>query len=93
MDVERSELLLIPATPQPVAAGRDTELWLIPEGGAPIAVGVFPSAGGKRFVLPRDLVSRLGPSAALAVSVEPTGGSPTGQPTGPVIAKGAIRAA
>ncbi|TAN00659.1 MAG: hypothetical protein EPN40_03600, partial [Rhodanobacteraceae bacterium] len=38
------------------------------------------------------LVARLDPTAALAVSVEPPGGSPTGQPTGPVIAKGAIGA-
>jgi anti-sigma-K factor RskA len=93
MDVERRELLLVPASPEPLAAGRDTELWLIPEGGAPIAVGVFAPANGKRFALPKDLVDRLGPTAALAVSVEPTGGSPTGQPTGPVIAKGSIRAA
>jgi anti-sigma-K factor RskA len=39
------------------------------------------------------MLARLGPTAALAVSVEPAGGSPTGQPTGPVIAKGAIGAA
>jgi hypothetical protein len=39
------------------------------------------------------MLARLGPTAALAVSVEPVGGSPTGQPTGPVIAKGAIGAA
>jgi anti-sigma-K factor RskA len=93
MDPERGELLLVPATPASVASGRDTELWLIPQGAAPIAVGVFPAAEGKRFALPRALVDRLGPTAALAVSVEPAGGSPTGQPTGPVIAKGAIRAA
>jgi anti-sigma-K factor RskA len=43
--------------------------------------------------LNRDLLAKLGPTAALAVSVEPVGGSPTGQPTGPVIAKGTIGAA
>ncbi|QWT21807.1 anti-sigma factor [Bacillus sp. NP157] len=93
MDIQRGELLLVPASPQPVASGRDTELWLIPEGGAPIAVGVFPAAEARRFTLPASLLSQLGPKAALAVSVEPAGGSPTGQPTGPVVAKGAIRAA
>ena len=36
---------------------------------------------------------RIAMAAALAVSVEPPGGSPTGQPTGPVIAKGTIGAA
>lgn len=93
MDPARKELLLVPATPEPTASGRDTELWLIPEGGAPIALGVFPSGGSKRFALSDEIVRLLGPTAALAVSVEPAGGSPTGQPTGPVIAKGAIRAA
>ncbi len=32
------------------------------------------------------------PGAALAVSMEPTGGSPTGQPTGPVVGQGMLRA-
>ena len=93
MDIDRSELLVVPASPAPVAADRNTELWLIPQGGAPISVGVFPPTDPKRFHLPRDVLDRLGPTAALAVSLEPVGGSPTGQPTGPVIAKGAIRAA
>jgi anti-sigma-K factor RskA len=45
------------------------------------------------LALDAALLSRLGPTALLAVSVEPIGGSPTGQPTGAVIAKGAISAA
>lgn len=93
MDIERSELLLVPATPEAIAADRSTELWLIPEGGKPISVGVFAPADPKRIHLDKSLLDRLGPTAALAVSLEPSGGSPTGQPTGPVIAKGAIRAA
>lgn len=93
MDIERSELLVVPASPDAVASDRNTELWLIPEGGKPISVGVFPPGDPKRFHLDKALLDRLGPTAALAVSLEPVGGSPTGQPTGPVIAKGAIRAA
>jgi anti-sigma-K factor RskA len=93
MDIDRSELLVVPASPAAVAADRNTELWLIPAGGAPISVGVFPPGDPKRFHLDKALLDRLGPTAALAVSLEPLGGSPTGQPTGPVIAKGAIRAA
>jgi anti-sigma-K factor RskA len=93
MDIDRSELLVVPASPTAVASDRNTELWLIPAGGAPISVGVFPPGDPKRFHLDKDLLDRLGPTAALAVSLEPVGGSPTGQPTGPVIAKGAIRAA
>jgi len=93
MDIDRSELLVVPASPAAVASDRNTELWLIPAGGAPISVGVFAPGDPKRFHLDKDLLDRLGPTAALAVSLEPVGGSPTGQPTGPVIAKGAIRAA
>jgi anti-sigma-K factor RskA len=93
MDIDRSELLVVPASPAAVASDRNTELWLIPAGGAPISVGVFPPGDPKRFHLDKSLLDRLGPTAALAVSLEPVGGSPTGQPTGPVIAKGAIRAA
>jgi anti-sigma-K factor RskA len=93
MDIERSELLLVPATPDTIAADRSTELWLIPAGGRPISVGVFVPSDPKRIHLDKSLLDQLGPTAALAVSVEPSGGSPTGQPTGPVIAKGAIRAA
>jgi anti-sigma-K factor RskA len=93
MDIDRSELLVVPASPAAVASDRNTELWLIPVGGAPISVGVFPPGDPKRFHLDKSLLDRLGPTAALAVSLEPVGGSPTGQPTGPVIAKGAIRAA
>jgi len=93
MDIDRSELLVVPASPAPVASDRNTELWLIPAGSAPISVGVFPPGDPKRFHLAKALLDRLGPTAALAVSLEPVGGSPTGQPTGPVIAKGAIRAA
>jgi len=93
MDIQRGELLVVPATPKATPAGRATELWLIPEGGKPIAVGTFGASEAKRFTLPKALLDQLGPTAALAVSVEPDGGSPTGQPTGPVVAKGSIRAA
>ena len=30
------------------------------------------------------------PNSTLAISIEPAGGSPTGQPTGPVIANGKL---
>jgi anti-sigma-K factor RskA len=43
-----------------------------------------------RLEVPRDLVARITADTALAVSMEPPGGSPTGQPTGPVIASGKL---
>jgi anti-sigma-K factor RskA len=40
--------------------------------------------------VPRDLAGRITADSALAASMEPPGGSPTGQPTGPVIASGQL---
>lgn len=93
LDPDRKQILIVPATSPTVPSGRSTQLWLIPAGHAPISVGVF--APNQAVVLPlnAELLSQLGPTAALAVSIEPPGGSPTGQPTGPVIAKGAISGA
>jgi anti-sigma-K factor RskA len=93
MDIDRSELIVVPASPAAVASDRNTELWVIPSGSAPISIGVFPPGDPKRFHLDRVVLDHLGPRTVLAVSLEPVGGSPTGQPTGPVIAKGAVRAA
>jgi anti-sigma-K factor RskA len=93
MDLHNARMVIVPATPQPLAAGRAPELWLIPAGQKPISVGMIASNAPTTIALDPAMLARLGPTAALAVSVEPPGGSPTGQPTGPVIAKGAIGAA
>jgi anti-sigma-K factor RskA len=93
MDPQRARMVVVPATPVAFEQGRAPELWLIPAGGKPISVGIIARDKPTTLALDPALVARLGPTAALAVSVEPIGGSPTGQPTGPVIAKGAIGAA
>lgn len=76
-----------PLTPPQVAAGRDLQLWALPEGAkAPISLGVLPAIG-------RNVPVRLalGAPVQLLISLEPTGGSPTGQPTGPVLYGGALK--
>ncbi len=93
MDIGKARMIVVPATPLPVQADRTPELWLIPEGGRPIAVGLISTRAPITLRLSARLVARLGPTARLAVSIEPQGGSPTGAPTGPVIAAGAIGAA
>ena len=84
---------MVPAVPTAFEPGRAPELWLIPAGQKPISVGMIMPDKPTTLVLDAALLSQLGPTAALAVSVKPIGGSPTGQPTGPVIAKGAISTA
>ena len=70
------------------AAGRSPELWRIPTGGAPQPIGLLDRQPGKAV----RLAARTGPRPGdvLAVSLEPPGGSPTGAPTGPVIASGPL---
>jgi len=93
MDLQNARVVVVPASPIAFEQGRAPELWLIPAGQKPISVGMIMPDKPTTLALDAALLSRLGPTAALAVSVEPLGGSPTGQPTGPVIAKGAISTA
>jgi Uncharacterized protein conserved in bacteria len=82
---ERMARLVVVAGGQPPAAaqGHDAELWWIGANGRPVALGVLPKHGRMQRALPAGM-SMKG-SGKLAVSLEPPGGSPTGQPTGPVI--------
>ena len=93
IDLQNARMVVVPASPTAFEQGRAPELWLIPSGQKPISVGMIMPDKPTTLVLDAALLSRLGPTALLAVSVEPIGGSPTGQPTGPVIAKGAISTA
>jgi anti-sigma-K factor RskA len=88
VDLRRREMVIVPAVTMTVGAGRATELWLIPPGGKPVALGVFPADAPARMALPEPIVAQLSGRAVLAVSIELPGGSPTGQPTGPVVATG-----
>jgi anti-sigma-K factor RskA len=90
MDLDRARMVVVPAAPAALASGRAPELWLIPKGGKPISVGMIAQNAPTTITLDKSLLAKLGPTALLAVSVEPVGGSPTGQPTGAVIAKGSI---
>lgn len=70
-------------------AGKDLELWALPAGGgAPRSLGLI-GAGERATVRLAALAERsLADVPALALSLEPQGGSPTGAPTGPVLAAG-----
>lgn len=78
----------------PVAAGKpeekSLELWLIRGSDPAEALGVLPQTGDGEIVLPPELHGKLTEGAIIAVSVEPFGGSPTGKPTGDVVASGTI---
>ena len=79
---------------QPVA-DRVLQLWELPEQGSPRSLGLIPATGAVssvvRLDLPTPVALALQNIPALAVSLEPQGGSPTGLPTGPVLYSGPIQ--
>jgi anti-sigma-K factor RskA len=86
-----SRTLVIAAAVAPAAArGHAHQLWMIAPGGQPHPMGMMPREGAMRATLPADVAAQLREGVTLAVSVEPEGGSPTGLPTGAVIAAGPL---
>ena len=68
-----------------VPSGRDLELWALAKGAKiPVPLGVLPASGTEMHV------AGLRPDTEIMVSLEPRGGSPTGQPTGPVLLSGKL---
>ena len=72
------------------ASGRDFELWVIEGSNAPQSVGVIPAGSSVHLAVDDELQRKIAAGAALAISLEPAGGSPTGAPTGPVVALGEL---
>ena len=69
-------------------AGRALELWAVPKEGAPRSLGLVANAPGDFVMrLPMD-DARVQGVKAFALSSEPQGGSPTKQPSGPVLCQG-----
>jgi anti-sigma-K factor RskA len=84
-------LVARPLLPVSLEASRVLELWSVPPEGAPTSLGLIATDGTtvvQRGRLPQGLLK--GGTAALAVSLEPPGGSPTGAPTGPVLYAGKL---
>lgn len=71
-------------------SAHSNELWVIPAGGKPKSLGTMPASKQMHMQLADALATLLQQGATIAISVEPRGGSPTGSPTGPVIASGAL---
>ena len=65
---------------------------LIPSGEKPHSLGLIDPSRPVTISVPKDLLAKVNSEAILAVSIEPAGGSPTGLPTGPVIANGKLAA-
>lgn len=77
-----------------VAPGTDPvhvhELWLIPADGKPRSLGQIEPGTSKTLPMPQGLSAMAKEGAAIAVSVEPLGGSQQDGPSGPVAAIGKL---
>jgi len=85
-------LTIVPAALLSAEEQKAMELWLIPPGDKPHSLGLIDPDKPVTIKVPKDLLTDVSKEAVLAVSLEPPGGSPTGQPTGPVIANGKLAA-
>ncbi len=84
-----TEALRIERVTGSAPAGRVLELWLIAGDAAPASLGVLPEAATAVIPVPDALRAGLA-GGVLAISEEPVGGSPTGAPTGEVLALGPV---
>jgi anti-sigma-K factor RskA len=74
----------------PIARDRSLELWSLPEGKPPLSLGLVPASGIDRLAISAPVGIALQNIPALAVSLEPAGGSTTGAPSGPVVYTGRV---
>ncbi len=89
-DAASSEIRVRVLATQAIGSDKSLELWGLPKGGKPRSYGLIPASGIVRLRFDKPIEQVLSDIAALAVSLEPQGGSPTGQPTGPVLYTGEV---
>lgn len=80
LDVRKDQLFIRSTQNLQQRPNQDYQLWIVPASGdAPISLGLLNQRG--TFSLPKPTIFDEIEIAALAVSLEPKGGSPTGAPT------------
>ena len=88
---DRTKQLKVTVVSGDAPQDRSLELWLIAPSEAPVSLGLIKSPQVTEFSLPQAIAAKLRNGTTLAISVEPLGGSPTGSPTGAVVAEGTVR--
>ncbi|WP_145536525.1 anti-sigma factor [Yersinia kristensenii] len=81
-------LTLTPLNPVAISDTKSLELWSIPTGGKPHSLGLLNTQGPTQLTLTENPLTG---HSLLAISLEPHGGSPTGQPTGAVLFSGPLQ--
>ena len=85
----KTAMLAAPGQPAPDPT-RSAELWLYPDGEKPRALGLLDPSRPLEVKLSPDVLRLAEDGAVIAVTLEPKGGSPTGAPSGPVVARGTL---
>jgi len=80
IELGKNELVITATDNFKALPDQDYELWMVAaDGRPPVSLGLLPKQG--KLTLPRNAILDQVKIAALAVSLEPLGGSPNGQPT------------
>nr|WP_315292472.1 anti-sigma factor [Serratia proteamaculans] len=87
LDKKTRHLQLTPLNAPPIDVANSLQLWAIPAGEKPVSLGIVAAQRVTRLALDPVQLSR---GMTIAISLEPAGGSPTGQPTGPVLYSGLL---
>ncbi len=73
-----------------VDANQSAELWIIGTDATPHSLGILHVKGGTTLTVTAANRAQIAAGATLAISLEAVGGSATGLPQGPVVAKGTL---
>jgi anti-sigma-K factor RskA len=89
-DPERKRVMVASLVPPGTDPGHSHELWLIPADGRPRSLGLVEPGASKAMPMPDAMMPMVEEGSALAVSVEPVGGSKQDGPSGPIAAIGKL---
>ena len=85
--VQSGTLKIVAIAPPEIESNQVHELWMVrPDDGGVVSLGLLPRDGNTSIEIDSSMIDAN--VAALAVSVEPVGGSPEPAPTGPVLYQG-----
>jgi anti-sigma-K factor RskA len=79
---------------EPAPPGRVYQLWLlVADRSGPRQLGLLPPSGRKRIAVSPENARLLAGTGELVVTLEPAGGSPNREPTGPPVFRGTLERA
>ncbi len=84
-----ASLLQVSALNVTLPRDKNLQLWMIKGSAPPHSLGLITQRDGNSFKLPSDALDN---QTVLAISLEPTGGSPLPGPSGPVVYQGNVKA-